>query len=168
MTDKYIYNNSGQLTEKTATVSSAGVGDAGKIVALDGTGKLDSTVMPTGIGADVVAITASENLAAGDLVNIYDDSSTPKTRKADAATNKPAHGFVLSGVTGGNEATVYFEGNNAQVTGLTAGYQYLSGTTPGKCTATAPSTTGYIVQRVGVATGATSLNFESGETLVLA
>lgn len=168
MTDKYIYNNSGQLAEKTATVSSAGVGDAGKIVALDGTGKLDSTVMPTGIGADVASITAGENLSAGDLVNIYDDSGAFKVRKADAATNKPAHGFVLSAATSGNAATVYFEGTNAQVTGLSAGYLYLSGSSPGQCAAAAPTTSGYIVQKVGVATSATSMNFEGASTILLA
>jgi hypothetical protein len=74
--------------------------------------------MPTGIGADTASITASEALAAGDLVNIY-DSTGAKCRKADASTSgKEAHGFVLAAVESAASATVYFEGSNTQVTGI--------------------------------------------------
>ena len=112
----------GNITEEEATEVSTGVAEAGKIPALDANGKLDLTVMPTGIGADAVSIEASENLAAGDLVNIWDDSSTTKVRKANAgAIGTQAHGFVLSAVTATQQALVYFEGNNNQVTGLTGG-----------------------------------------------
>src|SRR5687768_2697758 len=54
-----------------ATVASAGAGDSGKAVLLNGSGQLDPTVMPTGVGADTASVLASENLAAGDIVNIY-------------------------------------------------------------------------------------------------
>ena len=165
--DKYIYNNSGTLTEKEAIQSSAGAGDAGKIPAVDSTGKLDLSFMPTGIGADTAVITASENLAAGDLVNVW-DSTGFKVRKADATTaGKEAHGFVLSAVTSGNPATVYFIGSNDQVTGLSPGPQFLQ-TTAGTADATAPSGSGNVVQRVGVATSATVLNFTQGLPYVLA
>lgn len=165
--DKYIYNNSGTLTEKEAIQSSAGAGDAGKIPAVDSTGKLDLSLMPTGIGADTAVITASENLAAGDLVNVW-DSTGFKVRKADATTaGKEAHGFVLSAVTSGNPATVYFIGSNDQVTGLSPGPQFLQ-TTAGTADATAPSGSGNVVQRVGVATSATVLNFTQGLPYVLA
>ena len=93
---KYISLVSGILTEIQALVTSAGAGDDGKLVALDSAGKLDNSVMPVGIGADTAAITASEALAAGDLVNIW-NSSGFKVRKADATTpGKEAHGFVLA------------------------------------------------------------------------
>lgn len=163
---KYLSVVSGVLTEIQATVSSAGAGDDGKIVALDSAGKLDNSVMPTGIGADTASIEASENLTAGDVVNIY-DSSGAKCRKAGADNSRPAHGFVLAGVTSGAQATVYFEGANTQVSGLTPGPQFLSATA-GAVTATAPSGSGNIVQRVGIATSATSLNFESGDPITLA
>ena len=165
--DKYLYNNSGTVTEKAAVQSSAGAGDAGKIPALDAAGKLDNSLMPTGIGADTASITASENLAAGDLVNIH-NSTGAKVRKADATTaGREAHGFVLSAVTSGAAATVYFEGSNTGVTGLTPGPQFLS-TTAGIATATAPSGTGNVVQRVGFATAAAALNFQAGIPIVLA
>ena len=165
--DKYIYNNAGTLTEKAATQSSAGAGDAGKVVALNASGEVDITMMPTGIGADTASVEASENLAAGDFVNIYNDSGA-KCRKADATTaGKQAHGFVLAGVTSGANATIYFEGTNTQVTGATAGTVFLSATA-GTFTSTAPLAAGNVIQRIGVATSATTINVEVGQPIVLA
>lgn len=151
--------------------SSAGAGDAAKLVALDSAGKIDSTMMPTGVGADTKTFTASENLAAGDLVNIWNDSGTPKARKADASGGhaKRAHGFVLSGYSSAATATVYFEGTITGLTGLTGGSQcYLSGAAAGTPTHTAPSTSAYIVQDVGVAVSSTELSFEPQAPIVLA
>lgn len=167
--DKYLYSNSGVLTEKAALQSSAGAGDAGKIPALDSSGRLDTSMMPVGIGADTSSLTASENLAAGDFVNVYNDTGTAKVRKADAsAAGKYAHGFVLDAVTSGNAATVYFEGPNTQVTGATPGEVFLSATTAGGFTSTAPTGTGKVVQKIGVATAATNINFEWLQPIVLA
>ena len=166
--NKYIKQSSGNLVEEAAIQTSAGAGDAGKIPALDAAGRLDNSMMPAGIGADTAAITASENLAAGDFVNIWNDGGTPKARKADATTaGKEAHGFVLASASAAASATVYFEGPNTGVTGQTAGPVFLS-TTAGVATATAPSGTGNIVQRIGVATAATSINFEMGQPITLA
>ena len=196
MADKFLYNNAGQITEKTSITTSAGAGDTGKIPALnasgvldstivnskttsvgagdsgklpalDASGKLDTSFMPVGISADTVSILASENLAAGDLVNIYDNAGTANVRKADATTaGKEAMGFVLSAVTAAANATVYFEGSNTSVTGRTPGKQYLA-TTAGTTTTTAPSATGNIVQQVGIATSATSINVEFQTSIVL-
>jgi hypothetical protein len=152
-----------------ATTSSVGAADAGKVAALDGSGRLDTSVLPVGIGADTVAIVASENLAAGDLINVWNDGGTAKIRKADASTQgKDAQGFVLASVTSGNSGTVYFEGSNTQMTSLTPGLQFLSSTTPGKTTTTAPTAAGTIVQRVGFATSDTSMNFQSNAPVLLA
>lgn len=162
-------NGSGVLASSiiNSTASSAGAGDSGKVVALDGSGKIDSTMMPVGVGADTASIQASENLAAGDFVNIW-DSTGAKVRKADATTSgKEAHGFVLSSVTSGNNATVYFEGTNTGVTGQTPGQVFLS-TTAGLSASTAPSGSGNVVQRIGVAVSATAINFESNAPIVLA
>ena len=164
---KYLSNNAGAITEVAATVSSAGAGDDGKIVALDSSGRLDNSVMPTGIGADTAAITASEALAAGDLVNVW-NSSGAKVRKADATTaGKEAHGFVLAAASSSASATVYFEGSNSGVTGLTPGKLYLS-TTAGGVTSTAPSGSGNVVQVVGFATDTAAMNFQSTTPVVLA
>lgn len=194
--NKYIYNNSGVLTEQTANQSSAGAGDAGKIPALNASGVLDSTIvnsvitssgagdsgkllaldssgklaagfLPTGIGADTQSILASEALVAGNLINIYNNTGTANVRKADNTTvGKEAHGFVLSSVSSGSAATVYFEGTVTGLTGLTAGKQFLG--TAGASVSTAPTSSGSVVQTVGFATSATTLNFQSLAPLVLA
>lgn len=167
--DKYLIQSAGTLTEKQSPQTSAGAGDAGKLPALDTSGRLDSSFMPTGIGADTASLVASEALSANDLVNVWNSSGTPKIRKADASTSgKEAHGFVLSAVSSGASGTVYFEGTNSGLTGLTAGVLFLSAATPGAATATAPSGSGNIVQRVGVATAATAFNFDMGTPIVLA
>jgi hypothetical protein len=167
MADKYLYNNAGTITEKTAIITSAGAGDSGKVIALDAAGRLDSSFMPVGIGADTQVITASEALAAGDWVNVW-NSTGAKVRKADATVaGKEAHGFVLSAVSSSASATVYFEGTNTAVTSQTAGVVYL-GTTAGLGTTTAPSSTGNVVQRIGFATSTTTVNFQSQLPIVLA
>ncbi|HYE75115.1 MAG TPA: hypothetical protein VEF04_17370 [Blastocatellia bacterium] len=165
---KYLSNVAGQITEVAASTSSAGAADDGKIVALDANGRIDNSMMPVGIGADTAIIAASEALAAGDFVNVH-NSSGAKVRKADASTSgKDAHGFVLAAVSNGANATVYFEGTNNQVTGQTAGPVFLSASTPGAATSTAPSGSGQIVQRIGFAVSATAINFQSQAPIVLA
>ena len=169
MPDKYIHNNAGTLTEREALATSAGAGSAGKIPALDGSGRLDTSMMPTGIGADTATVTASEALAAGDLVNIHDVAGAFRVRKADASTTgKQADGFVLAAVASGATATVHFEGTDTPVTRLTPGVRYPSAATPGGSVGTAPTGTGQVVQRVGAATSATTLNFEPQTPIVLA
>lgn len=163
-------NASGVLdsTIVNSKTTSAGAGDSGKVVALDASGRIDSSMMPVGIGADTATITASEALAAGDLVNIWNNGGTANVRKADATTSgKEAHGFVLSAFASTASATVYFEGTNTQATGMTPGLQFLS-TTAGKTSSTAPSGAGQVVQQVGFATGATALNFQMTPPIVLA
>lgn len=162
-------NGSGIIapTILNAKASSTGAGDAGKIAQLDGSGRLDTTMLPVGVGPDTASIPASENLAAGDFVNIH-NSTGAKVRKADATTSgKEAHGFVLSAVTSGNNATVYFEGTNTAVTGQTPGVVFLA-STAGTATATPPSGSGNVVQQIGLATSATGINFEPQPHIVLA
>ena len=158
--------------EVEGTVVSAGAGNAGDIPALDATGKLDVSVMPNGIGADTAVINASEALTAGDFVNIYNNSGTANVRKADASqTNagRIAHGYVTTGVASTANATVYFEGTNAQLTGLTPGVTYaLSHSAPGGVVAlgSATTTAGHSLQVLGVATSATAINVEIGKPTI--
>lgn len=150
-----------------AKASSAGAGDAGKIAQLDAAGRLDVTMMPVGMGDDTASITTSEALSAGDFVNIW-NSTGAKARKADATVSgKEAHGFVLAAASSGAQATVYFEGTNTAVTGATPGPVFLA-TTAGQATATAPSGSGNVIQRIGFAISATSINFQSNDPIVLA
>lgn len=145
----------------SAIVVSAGAGNAGDLVALDDNGKLDESVMPSGIGAESVTVPASENLAAGDQIDLWNDGGTIKARKADAtAVGKPADGFVKAAVTSGQNAVVYMPGQQITgLTGLTLDADYFLSTTPGLITSTAPSTVGNVVQRVGKALSATVLFF---------
>lgn len=167
---KFLTQSSGDLTEVQAPQSSAGAADAGKLPALDSSGRLDNSFMPTGIGADTQSIQASEALAAGDFVNVWSSAGAFRVRKADASGGaaKRAHGFVLASVSSGANATVYFEGTNTQVSSMTPGDVYLSGATPGAATATPPSTSAYIVQKLGVATAAAAINVEIDSPIVLA
>ena len=164
---KFLRLVNGVLTEIFGVQTSAGAANSGDLVSLDDTGRIDNSMMPVGIGADTATITASETLAAGDWVNVWNDSGA-KVRKADAtAAGKEVHGFVLAAVTSGNPATVYFEGTNTQVTGQTPGPVYLQ-TTAGAGGATIPSASGNVVQQIGVAVSATAVNFERGAPVTLA
>lgn len=165
MANKYVSLVLGKLKEVAAIVSSAGAGDSGKIIALDTDGRINSSLMPVGIGADTKSILSSENLSAGDFVNVWLNSAVANVRKADATgagEGKKAHGFVLAAVTSPGAATVYFEGTNTQLTSLTPGATYFLSTTPGQAVTTAPSATGNIQQAIGVAISATEINFEMG------
>jgi hypothetical protein len=165
---KYLKNNAGVLTEQPGTVVSSGAANDGDLVALDATGRIDQSMMPVGVAADTAQITASEALAAGDFVNVW-NSSGAKVRKADASVSgKEAHGFVLAAVANGAAATVYFEGRNTQVAGQTPGPVFLSASIPGAAVGAAPSGAGQVVQRLGVAVSATEINFENGQVIVLA
>ena len=156
---KFLNLESGEKNLDTAINTSAGAGDASKIVRTDSTGRLDSSFLPVGVGPDTLSIEASETLAAGDFVNIFDDSSTPKIRKADATNGRDADGFVLAGVTSGANGDVYREGTNTQLSGMTIGArQYLGAT--GAVTETPNTTSTQLHQFLGKASSATELNIE--------
>ena len=86
---KFLRTGTGNelFDEVAGVVVSAGSANDGDIPALDAGGKLDISVMTAGIGADTSVVPSSENLAAGDLVNLWNDSGTIKARKADATTS---------------------------------------------------------------------------------
>lgn len=159
---KYLnIGSTGLPTEVQAISTSAGAGDANKIVETDASGKLTLSLMPTGIGPDTVTANAAENLSAGNLVYI---GAAGTVFKADAnSVDKAAIGFVLASVTSGQPALVYFEGTITGLTGLTAGTRYfLSDTTTGGVVpaGSIPTGAGDIVQLIGTALSATSLTFE--------
>ncbi len=154
-------NASGTLNPALLNASTTG---PSKVVQLDGSGKLDPSVIPSGFGVDANVLTASEALSAGDFVNIWSGG----VRKADASTNKPAHGFVASAVANGGSATVIAEGTNTSVSGLTTGPVWLSGTTPGAASNTPPTGTGKIVQPIGTAVASGAVNFQQGPVTLLA
>ena len=184
----------GRTRQVVAILTSAGAGDGEKIVATSANGKLDDSIMgaatsgnsivvktqvdgtldpsimPTGIGADVKNMPASEALAAGDAVNIWNDAGTAKARKADAtAEGKEANGFVKAAVASAATAAVYFEGRISGLSGLTPGARmYLSAATPGAMTATPPAAAGNVVQWLGDAVSATEVDFEKSNPITIA
>ena len=169
MADKPLQLVGGKMTQVEAQVTSAGAGDAGKIVALDSNGRLDNTVLPVGVGPNVKLLEASENIGAGKYVNIYNDAGTPKIRLADNSNSREAHGFLKDAVTPGNNGTVYFEGTNDDLSGLTPGSRQFLGTAGG-VTATPPTAAGgaQISQLVGTAISATEIDTDIDDIVVLA
>lgn len=166
---KYLALTAGTITEENAINTSAGAGDAGKIPKLDSAGTLPISMLPTGTGPDVITVTASEALAAGDYVNLW-NSTGLKVRKADAtAVGKDAHGFVLAAVLSSASATVYFPSqNNTSTSGRTVGAKQFLSTTPGISQETAPAATGNIVQAIGVAYAATGVIFQPLSAITVA
>lgn len=166
---KYISLLAGKLTQVAATIISTGVANDGDLVALDTTGKLDMSVMPVGIGADVKVLECTEGLNAGVYVNIYDSGGgVEKVRLADNSNSRVAHGFVKTVYTTGQMATVYFEGGNSDLSSLTPGSRYYLGAA-GAATATPPAApAAQIHQFLGVAVSTTEINTDIDDVIVLA
>ena len=164
--NKYIALITGKLQEVVATIISAGGANANQIPALDATGRLDNSVMPVGISAEVITVIASENIAAGAFVNIFNNAGVLNVRNADNTNNtKPANGFCLTAFLSAAVATVYsISQRNTQLSSLTIGSDYFLGTV-GAITVTPPSTTGNIVQYLGRADSATSIIFVNQNTI---
>lgn len=156
----------GRVQEVLGIQTSAGAGDAGKIAALDAAGRFDVTMMPVGVGPDVKIFPTSENLSAGNWVNVYDAGAGVMTaRKADATTaGKECDGYVTAGTTSPANATVYFGGINNQLSALTGGAFYYLDTTAGAGVATTPpSGSGNVVQLLGKAISTTEIEVALGD-----
>lgn len=125
----------------------------------------------TGIGSDGVitygtpggssyTATAGEAITAGQLINIYDDSGTTKIRKADNTTSgKEAVGYAPASISnGGSGSVILSSGIITGLSSLTRGSKYFLGT-GGNVTLTAPTSSGSMVQYVGIAVSTTELAF---------
>lgn len=167
MAHKFTQYVSGFLQEILPLKQSTGAGDADKIVATGEDGKLDASLMPSGFEAQVKILPASEDLAAGDVVNVWYDVDTWKVRLADASLSRPADGYMKAAALNGSNASVYLEGVNNQVSGLTAGRIWLGDA--GAVTNTPPASgSGVISQIIGTALDATELEFEPNDPIYLA
>jgi hypothetical protein len=156
----------GAKNEYAGKSTSAGAGDASEFVILDGSGKLDVSLLPNGVGADAITATAGEALSAGDFVYI---TAGGTVMKADATTfAKRAMGYVLVSVANAGTATVFFDESNSSLSGLTPGSNYFLSATAGVATLTAPTTSGQYVQLLGIATSATSLHVNIAESILRA
>lgn len=167
MAEKFLEKSSGRTQENEALTSSAGGADAGKIIGLDGAGRISQTMMPVGIGPDIKNMVTSENLSAGDYVNIYDNAGTITARLADNSNDRPAHGFVKAATISPAAADVFFEGANSDLSGLTLGVRHYLGTV-GQPTSTPPSGAGVLCQFLGISISATEINTDIEDEVVLA
>lgn len=157
---KFLRLVNNRIREVLGIVVSAGAANAGDVAVLDDTGKFDISVMPTGIGPAVTSFVTSENLSAGNVVNIYDNAGTPTARKANATSEgKEAIGFVLAATTSPNPASVYFTGTLSGLSSLTVGARYFISTTGGAVTATPPTASGNVSQCIGTAISTTEIAF---------
>jgi hypothetical protein len=166
MSNRYQSFVSGTWRLITAIAQSVGVADANKIIATDSTGRIDSSLLPPGLGAATKVYLASEALVAGDFLNIWDDAGTLKVRKADASNARDANGFTLTAVTSGNNATVILQGLNTALTGLNPASLYFLGNA-GAVTTTPSITNNAIIQELGYATAVTELNFEYNSPIIV-
>lgn len=143
---------SGVQTLVNAIIASTGAADANKIIATNADGRIDPSFLP-----GIKTFEADEALAAGDFVNIYNNSGA-KVRKASGSGAIEAHGFVLSAYLATETAEVYLVGTNDAAGVFPVGSKiWLSTTTAGAATNVAPAITdGHIVQVLGYATSATS------------
>lgn len=162
--NRYLQIVTGVPTQRAALQASAGGGSASELVALNSSGLVDSTMLS---GPEVVSMTASETITAGQYVNIFNSSGTGKIRKADNSdTSKQAHGFCPAGISSGSSGVVVLGlGVNSAQSSLTVGAQYWLDTAGG-VTATAPSSAGLIVQSLGVAKSTTELDTVIGDVYI--
>ena len=161
-TQRFLSRVGGENKSLKALVVSAGATDAGKMIATNSAGKLDESLLPPGIGADVSIVDASEALGAGDFVNLFAVGGVVKARLADNASGRPANGYVTAAVDADAQATVYpLDSTNAELTGLTPGAKYWLGTAGGliktPLDATDDANVSKIDQYIGIAKTATEL-----------
>lgn len=141
----------------SGTATSAGGADAGKIVQLNGSGLLDSTMFGAVARASKL-LTAGESLSAGDRVYV---ASAGEVRKSDATNiTKLCTGYVEDTAAAAASVKVYEDGIQTGLSGLTEGARYFASATPGAITTTPPTTAGHTVQSVGTAYSETELSFK--------
>ncbi len=156
----FLARVAGKTKQLFGIQSSLGSADAGKLIAAGADGKLDSSFLPTGIGANQIIAPATEALSAGQFVNLYDATGTLSVRLADNSNNREAWGYVKEAVVSGADATVYrLNTVNANLSSLTAGADYWLGTAGAVITAPLSPVldTGKLDQYLGKARSATEL-----------
>lgn len=161
--------NTGMLKEVTPVTTSSGAADANKIPQLNAAGKLDVTLMPPEIGVEAITYVAAETISAGNLVNIYYDSTAGgvRVRRASNDNNQPAHAFALESGTTGSNVRVMTDGIISGLTGLTPGKIYFLGTAGGLSN-DPPTQSGRIAQSIGYAINSTELVFDPDTPIVIA
>jgi len=166
-----VIDANGDVAEYTPVETSAGSADGGKFGVLNtATGRFDISMMPAELEVETLDLPCSENVSAGDYLNVWNDTGTLKFRKADAsAIGKKADFYTLESKTTGQTVRGHKGGLNNQVTGKTAGdEQFLSDSTPGGTVTKAniPTTTNHIRQYLGKATATDVIYSQIEEPIV--
>lgn len=104
-----------------------------------------------------IVVLASAAINSGDFVNLFSSGGLLKSRQANAsALATRAWGWAPQSIGAGNAGIIYLLSGYTPGSGLTLGSTYyLSSSTPGGITTTAPSVAGTIKQEVGLALSAT-------------
>jgi len=160
---KFLSLENGRKKLKQAINQSTGASDADKIIRTDASGKIDRSFIPD---LDISVLEASENVSAGDFLNIFDDGGVAKVRLADASNDRRAHGFAGETVTVGGNVTVLREGTNADLSGLAIAVRYYLDTV-GQVTSTPKTAMGEIHQYLGTAESAVAINIEITDEIVI-
>lgn len=165
---KYMQLVNGKKTLTKSKDVSTGAADAGEVVALNAEGKIDETMLQD---IDNKNVPAFEDLTSGDYINLFDDGGVVKARKADNSNSRPAHGYVKDTVVAPANVTVFFEGANANLSGLTEGArQYLGtvgGVTETPLDPTNAADDGKIHQLLGVAISDTEVNTDVQDCIII-
>lgn len=99
---------------------------------------------------------ATENIAAGAIVNFYNNAGVLGVRNANAsAAGKPAHAWCTTAVTTGNYGEFITQGTCFLISSLTIGTTYYLSNTNGLISSGA----GTISQKIGYAIGTSTLIF---------
>lgn len=168
----YLAREDGVTKQMRPIIESAGEEDAGKIGALDETGRYHLSLMPIGVGPSIDIFVASENLSAGKFVNIHLDAGITKARLADATNNRQADGFVLDSVEAGEQIAVYkIDSNNTKLSDLSPGKKHYLATAGGVTDTpydeSDPENEGYISQYLGKAKNSNELITEDDGIVIL-
>jgi hypothetical protein len=128
----------------------------------------DGTLSASGGGggsAGPVALTTTtfEAIGAGKLVYVRADGQLALA--SSTAEGKEAIGFTLAAAASGAQATWYNTGVITGLSSLTPGTAYFM--SPAGAIGAAPTTTGNVVLRVGIALTATTLLFEANTPITL-
>lgn len=157
---------SGKKVLKEANSTSAGAADAGKLIALDASGQIDPSLVPS---LEVKSVESFEDLDSGDFVNLFLDGGVIKARKADNSNGRPAHGFIKDTTVAPAVVNVFESDFNTNLSGLTTGDRVYLGTTGDIIQAPLDENvdTGKIHQYLGIATSATEMLVEIQDCIEL-
>lgn len=163
----FLSRVTGKLKLLTATLIGGSASYAYLIPCLDANGRLAESMMPSGFGTENYSGTAAEAIGAYKLVG---PNATGGIRLADAANAYPCSHFVKEATASGATATCYRTGSMSGFTGLTPGAPVYLSTVGGitQDVSTIEATSGNISQQIGVASSATTVEFEPQEPIYIA